>query len=170
MATPSLPLEAVEEEVVEALLAVSRVFVGLAARTLAQIDEDVTLPQYRVLVLLVSRGPQRVVDLSQELAVTSSTATRMCNRLIRKGLAERQERPDDRRASWMTLTASGRDLVGEVMTLRREAVAALVREVSLTRPMAFASVLHAFVEAAGEVPASVWRQRWEKSASQNYVH
>jgi DNA-binding MarR family transcriptional regulator len=172
MPTPFLPVEDAENEVVEALLAASRVFVGLASRSLVRIDDDVTLPQYRVLVLLVGRGPQRVVDLAQELAVTSSTATRMCNRLIRKGLATRQARDDDRRASWIALTPAGRDLVGQVMQVRREMLAELVREVSLTRPRAFAAVLHAFVEAAGEVPASRWQEQWEQSAadSQNYVH
>ncbi len=171
MALSSAPLDVAEEEVVEALLAMSRMFVGIAARSLARLDEDVTLAQYRTLVLLVSRGPQRVVDLSQELSVTSSTATRMCDRLIRKGLAARYERADDRRASWIGLTPAGRDLVGEVMRLRREAIADLVREVSLTRPLGFASVLHAFVEAAGEVPAARWQRQWETSvpASQNHV-
>jgi DNA-binding MarR family transcriptional regulator len=163
----SLSLDAVEADVTDALLALSRVFVGLAARTLAQIDEDVTLPQYRVLVLLVSHGPQRVIDLAQELEVTSSTATRMCNRLARKGLAERQVRADDRRASWIGLTPAGRDLVDEVMRRRREAIAGLVQEVPITRPVAFAGVVHAFVEAAGEVSAAQWRSM---AVSQNYVH
>jgi DNA-binding MarR family transcriptional regulator len=167
MPSPSLSIDAVEADVTDALLALSRVFVGLAARTLAQLDEDVTLPQYRVLVLLVSHGPQRVVDLSQELQVTSSTATRMCNRLVRKGLAERQERADDRRASWIGLTGAGRELVDEVMRLRREAIAELVREVAITRPVAFAGVVHAFVEASGEISASEWRA---VTGSQKYVH
>ncbi|MEU4245445.1 MarR family transcriptional regulator [Actinoplanes sp. NPDC026619] len=124
-----------------------------------------TLPQFRTLVVLVSRGPQRVVDLAQELAATSSTATRMSNRLVRKGLVARQERPEDRRAAWITLTPAGRDLVGEVMRRRRDTIAELIAELSLTRPMAFAAVLHAVVEAAGEVPDAQWWQRWEAAAS-----
>ncbi|GAA3347093.1 MarR family transcriptional regulator [Amorphoplanes nipponensis] len=154
---------AAEEEVVGALLATSRVFVGLAARSLGVVGEDVTLAQYRTLVVLVSRGPQRVVDLAQELAVTSSTATRMCNRLVRKGLVARRERADDRRAVWVTLTAAGRDLVGDVMRHRRTEIAALVSDLALTRPVAFASVLHALVEAAGEVPDAQWWRQWSAS-------
>jgi DNA-binding MarR family transcriptional regulator len=154
-----------EDETIEALLALSRVFVGLAARSVAQVDEDVTLPQFRTLVVLVSRGPQRVVDLAEELAVTSSTATRMCDRLVRKGLAERHVRPDDRRAAWIGLTATGRDLVGTVMRHRRAAIAALLSGLPMKRPPAFAAVLNALVEAAGEVPASQWQRRWEASAA-----
>jgi DNA-binding MarR family transcriptional regulator len=149
-----------EDEVVGALLALSRVFVGLAARSLGSLDDDVTLPQFRTLVLLVSRGPQRVGDLAQELTVTSSTAVRMCNRLVRKGLVAREERPEDRRAAWITLTPAGRDLIGEVMRRRRESLAALLTELSLTRPLAFASVLNALVEAAGETPDTQWWRLW----------
>ena len=158
---PSRPaLSPAEDEVVGALLALSRVFVAETARSLSGLDEDVTLPQFRTLVVLVSRGPQRVADLAQELAVTSSTAVRMCNRLVRKGLIARQERPDDRRVAWITLTAAGRDLVGEATRRRREGLAELIAELPMTRPLAFASVLNAIVEGAGEVPDSQWWQQW----------
>ena len=49
------------DELVDALLSASRVMVGLAARSVADLDSEVTLPQYRALVVLASRGPQRVV-------------------------------------------------------------------------------------------------------------
>jgi DNA-binding MarR family transcriptional regulator len=150
-----------EDEVVGALLALSRAFVGMAARSLASLDYDVTLPQFRTLVVLVSHGPQRIVDLALELEVTSSTATRMCNRLVRKGLVARQVRPEDRRAAWVVLTARGRELVGEAMRHRREALATLIADLSLTRPLAFASTLNALVEATGELPEARWRERWE---------
>jgi len=153
-------LSPAEEEVVGALLALSRVLVAETARSLSGLDEDVTLPQFRTLVVLVSRGPQRVADLAHELAVTSSTAVRMCNRLVRKGLVARQERPDDRRVAWITLTAAGRDLVGEATRRRRERLAELVAELTMTRPLAFASVLNAMVEGAGEVPDRQWWQQW----------
>jgi len=152
-----------EDEVVGALLALSRAFVGVTARTLSGLDEDVTLAQFRTLVVLVSRGPQRVIDLAQELTVTSSTAVRMCNRLARKGLVARQERPEDRRAAWIVLTPAGRELVGEVMRRRREALAAVIAELSLTRPLAFASVLNALVEAVGEVPDAQWWRQWQEA-------
>jgi DNA-binding MarR family transcriptional regulator len=162
--------DAAEDEVTDALLALSRVFVGLAARSVARVDDDVTLPQFRALVLLVSRGPQRVVDLAKELSVQPSTATRLCDRLVRKGLVARHERAEDRRAAWLALTLAGRDLVGAVMRDRREAISALVQEVSMTRPLAFASVLHALLEAAGEVPATRWWQQWEDSVPDETPH
>ncbi|GFJ91788.1 hypothetical protein Prum_054300 [Phytohabitans rumicis] len=71
--------------VIDGLLGVSRVLVGLTARSLGELDADVTLVQTRALVLLASRGPQRTVDLAVELNVAPSTVTRMCDRLVRKG-------------------------------------------------------------------------------------
>src|SRR4051812_50175053 len=89
--TPASP------EVVEALLAASRAMVALAARSLAGLDADVTLPQFRTLVVLAARGPQRAVDVAAELGVNPSTGTRMCDRLVRKGLIRRTRATGDRR-------------------------------------------------------------------------
>ncbi len=50
------------------------------------------------------------------------------------------------------------------MNRRREAVAELVADLTLTRPVAFAAVLNALVEAAGEVPDAEWERRWNSRA------
>src|SRR5262245_6296840 len=101
-------------ELMEALLSATRAMVALAARSLAGLDADVTLPQYRALVVLASRGPQRVADISTELGVAPSTGTRMCDRLVRKGLIRRYRIPSDRREVRLSLTQTGRALVQEV--------------------------------------------------------
>ena len=41
----------------DALLTASRALVAVAARSLAAVDDDVTLPQYRALVVLAVAGP-----------------------------------------------------------------------------------------------------------------
>ncbi len=78
--------------------------VALAARSLGDLGSDVTLPQYRALVVLASRGPQRVVDISNELGVNPSTGTRMCDRLTRKNLIRRYRATGDRREVRLVLT------------------------------------------------------------------
>ena len=74
------------DELTDALLTASRVLVAVSARSLAGISDEVTLAQYRTLVVLASRGPQTLQALATELEVVPSTATRMCDRLVRKGL------------------------------------------------------------------------------------
>ena len=47
------------------MLTASRLLVAVAARSLADAGEEVTLTQYRSLVVLASRGPQRVAALAE---------------------------------------------------------------------------------------------------------
>jgi len=43
---------------VDTVLAASRALVAVAARSLAAAGDEVTLPQYRALVVLAARGPR----------------------------------------------------------------------------------------------------------------
>ncbi|GAA3452475.1 MarR family winged helix-turn-helix transcriptional regulator [Dactylosporangium matsuzakiense] len=143
-------------EAVEALFAASRALVAIAARSLADVDPDVTLPQYRALVVLAARGPQRVADISAELQVAASTGTRMCDRLVRKGLARRSRPASDRRVVRLTLTAAGWRLVQRVSEQRREQLAGIVAATGGGWHPSVAPALRAFTAAAGEVPESEW--------------
>jgi MarR family len=86
------------DQLVDTVLAASRALAALAvgARSLAAAGDPVTLPQYRALVVLAARGPQGTADLPAALAVNPSTANRMCDRLVRKGLIRRHRQPGDR--------------------------------------------------------------------------
>jgi DNA-binding MarR family transcriptional regulator len=146
------------QPVVDGLMAVSRMLVGHAARSLAQLDANVTLPQFRTLVVLAT-GPRRTIDLAAELRVQPSAATRMCDRLVRKDLVARYERPDDRRASWVMLTDGGKELVAEVMRRRREDLTAVVKGMEIRDPATFGAMLQAVVAAAGEMSEEEWQAR-----------
>jgi DNA-binding MarR family transcriptional regulator len=156
--------EATEEQTVRALLALSRAMVALAARNLTTVDADVTLTQYRTLVVLAGGGPQRSAVLAKELNVAPSTLTRMCDRLERKELVRRFHRHNDRRSIWLGLTAAGRDLVGVVMQARQRELEAVVRGAGLGLSAEGLDVLHGFVRASGELPDDEWWQRWRVSA------
>jgi len=154
----SSPVE--PDAAVEALMAASRAFVGIAASSLAGIEPDVTLPQFRALMVLASRGPQRSVDISTELRVAASTGARMCDRLVGKGLVTRSRSRTDRRTVRLRLSASGRALVEEVVRRRRRE---LSRIVGTTAPLWSAEVvdaLQAFAAAAGDVPEQEWWLGW----------
>jgi DNA-binding MarR family transcriptional regulator len=152
-------------ELVDALVAAGRVMVAMTARSLARLDADLTLPQYRMLVVLAARGPQRTTDLAGALGVTPSTVTRTCDRLVRRGLAQRFQRSTDRRASWIALTESGKVLIGTVMRERRADVLRLARLANLSAAGPVTAVLDALVAAAGEPPEGEWWRRWEVSSA-----
>jgi DNA-binding MarR family transcriptional regulator len=148
------------DELVDALLTASRVMVGLAARSVAELDSDVTLPQYRALVVLASRGPQRVVDISTELGVNSSTGTRMCERLVRKELVSRERSDIDRREVRLALTPTGRHLVQEVTRRRRAELARIVDTVPELWQEPVSAALRSLALTAGEMPDSEWWLGW----------
>lgn len=145
---------------VDALLTATRAMVGLAARSLADLDADVTLPQYRALVVLASHGPQRVIDIATELAVNPSTATRMCDRLARKGLIRRYRSTTDRRALRLTLTPAGRHLIQEVTRRRRDELTALADTIPPSAHRQVTAALQALASRTGELPEDQWWPDW----------
>lgn len=155
-----VPVEAHSDPVVDAVVGASRALVAIAARSLGAAGDEVTLAQYRALVVLASRGPQRVVDLARFLDVTASTATRMSERLVRKGLIRRQRLTSDRRMVRLSISASGRELVAAVTTRRRRDVQAIVNRLSAADRQQLVATLRTFADAAGEVPEQEWSLGW----------
>jgi DNA-binding MarR family transcriptional regulator len=146
----------VSEDAVDAVLAASRSLVAVTEQSLGGVAEETTLAQYRALVVLASRGPQRMVDLAGELGVTPSTAGRMCDRLLRKGLIRRHRARADRREVQVSIAAAGRQVVDEATARRRALLAGILGRMPADDQAAVAAALRAFAAAAGEVPDKQW--------------
>ncbi|MCU1366507.1 MAG: transcriptional regulator, MarR family [Ilumatobacteraceae bacterium] len=147
--------------VAEAVLTASRALVAVAARSLATVDAQVTVPQFRALVVLSSRGPQPVGELADALAIHPSTATRLCDRLVSKRLVRRAVSRENRRETTISLSPAGRDLVDEVTNIRHGEIAAIVARVPVQTRAAMVAALTAFAEAAGELPRNTWILGWK---------
>jgi DNA-binding MarR family transcriptional regulator len=147
--------------VVDAVLSASRVLVAVAARSLADVAEEVTLTQYRTLVVLASRGPQNLAGLAEAVGVTPATATRMCDRLVRKGLIRRRTERDDRRQLRVALTAKGRSLVDAVTVRRRQEIGRIMGEIPPEQQAVLVQALGRLASAAGEVPEQDWTTGWD---------
>ncbi len=150
-----------DKELVDAFIAASRALVAVAARSLADLGEDVTLPQYRALVVLRTRGPQRALDLAAGLGVTPSTASRMIERLVRKGLVRRARSREDRRTLRVYLTDSGKEVVAQVTEQRRAEIERILAQMPTRGRKALTAALRAFAETAGEVPEQDWALGWD---------
>ncbi|MGH3120817.1 MAG: MarR family winged helix-turn-helix transcriptional regulator [Streptosporangiaceae bacterium] len=145
-----------DEAVVDAVLTASRTLIAVATQSLGAAAEETTIAQYRALVVLASRGPQRLVDLAGALEVTPSTAGRMGDRLVRKGLIRRHRSRADRRSVQVSITAAGRQVVDQATARRRELLAQILSRLPAAQQAAVASALDAFAAAAGEVPDRLW--------------
>ena len=108
------------------LLAASRGLLGVVARSLAPALEDVTVPQFRLIVLVVTLGPTRSGDLAERLAVGPSTLTRNVDRLVSGGWVERRPSEESRREVLIAATERGHVLVDEVTARRRQELAAVL--------------------------------------------
>lgn len=139
--------------------------VALASRSLAAVPTEVTLPQFRAMVVLASRGPQRLLDISQELGVNPSTGTRMCERLVSKGLIERERDDADRRQVRVSLTRSGQHIVREVTRRRRAELRRIVDTLPFSAFGPTAQVLRDVAAAAGEPQEGEWWMGWDRAAS-----
>jgi DNA-binding MarR family transcriptional regulator len=143
-------------EAVDAVLFASRALVAVATKSLGTAAEETTIAQYRSLVVLASRGPQRLVDLAGALGVAPSTTGRMCDRLTRKGLLRRHRARADRRVVLVSITAAGRAVVDQATARRRELITEILAALPAPQQQDVAAALRAFAEAAGEVPDSDW--------------
>ena len=141
---------------VDAVLTASRSLVAVATRSLGAAAEEVTIAQYRALVVLASRGPQRMADLAAALDVAPSTAGRMCDRLVRKGLIRRHRARADRRAVLVSVTAPGQLVVDQATARRRALIGEILGRLPAGRQRAVAEALAAFADAAGEIPDHYW--------------
>ncbi|NEA66582.1 MarR family transcriptional regulator [Streptomyces sp. SID12488] len=150
--TPAGDMDDVDA-VTRAVLTASRLLVAVSARSLAEVEERVTLPQFRMLVVLSTRGDTKLVTLADQLQVAPSTAMRMIDRLIAAGLAERHLNPDNRRETQLGLTEEGRRTVEDVTARRRTEISGIVSRLAPAQRAALVEALTVFSEAGGEPPA-----------------
>jgi len=145
------------DHLANALLTASRLLVAITARSLAAVEETLTLPQFRALVVLAARGPMKLVALAEQLDVNPSTATRMADRLAAAGLVRRDSNPATRREIVLRPTSTGRRVVADVTARRRGEIVTVVARMPAEQRSALVSALRAFAAAGGEPPAGEGR-------------
>lgn len=84
-------------------------------------DWQVTPSQSRALKVLARADGMRPSVLAEELRIAPRSATEVADALEERGWVRRSPDPTDRRATTLTLTDAGRDLVARVDDVRRAA-------------------------------------------------
>ena len=112
-----------ESEKLEAILnrfaeVMSMILLDLHQQHLAELD--LTLPQAQVLRVLRRSGSVPTGRLAAELRTSAPAVTQLTDRLIRKGLIERQTAVGDRRTVLVSLSGKGKRLVDQFRKRRRE--------------------------------------------------
>lgn len=141
--------------ITDALLTASRLLVAISSQSIALVDENITIPQFRTLVILSNRGPINLATVAGLLGVQPSAAGRMVDRLVSAGLIDRLPHPASRRELLAALTPRGREVVRQVTARRRAEIARIVEKMPAQERHGLVRALTAFTTAGGEPSASL---------------
>jgi DNA-binding MarR family transcriptional regulator len=139
------------DDFVTAVLAASWLLVGISTRTVEDVDDRVTLTQFRTMAVLAARGKTNLSRLAGELDVNASTAMRVIDRLVATNLVSRTENPASRREVVLCLTSAGERLVADVVAKRRAEISQLVDAIPLPEQAALVGALRSFMAAAERI-------------------
>jgi DNA-binding MarR family transcriptional regulator len=140
------------DAITDALLTAPRLLMAISARSIASVDETITIPQFRTLVILFNDGPVNLATLAGHLDVQPSTAGRMVDRLVAAGMIHRRPHPTSRRELVAELTSGGRRVVEKVTANRRKELAGLVAKMPPRERRGLVRALASFTVAGGEPP------------------
>jgi DNA-binding MarR family transcriptional regulator len=95
-------------------------------------DEELRVAQLAALLVIDEAGELRQAALAGELALSPSAASRMVDGLVQRGLVERREAPDDRRARTLRLSPRGAELLDDAGHARVELVETVLARIPRT--------------------------------------
>lgn len=150
----------VDARLVESVLAASTALVGVAARSMAELDGRVSLVQWRLLVVIHSRGSLPSGRAAIALGMTASSLSRLADRLSAAGLIRRAPSSASRRIVCLDLTEDGRAIVEEVFRRRRRDLRGILSTLPAEERAQLRTALSAFEAAAesyfeGDPPAGL---------------
>jgi DNA-binding MarR family transcriptional regulator len=98
--------------------------IGITARAIDQMADaaELTLVQWRVLVIASQTDGLRIGKLAAHLGISIPSASRLVRRIEAQGLVTATRADDDRRATNIALTKAGRVIVDAVVRCRRELI------------------------------------------------
>ncbi|MEU1973737.1 MarR family transcriptional regulator [Microbacterium sp. NPDC019599] len=139
-----------DERAADSTLVASRALLGVIARSMLGALQDVTLPQFRVLVILASSGPLRMGAIAAQMGSHPSSFSRTVDRLVAGGWVEREVNRQSRRETLIGLTDSGRNLVNRVTDVRRAEIREILGRLTAVQREDLDRAFATFAEAAGE--------------------
>ncbi|MCZ2404257.1 MarR family transcriptional regulator [Paenarthrobacter sp. Z7-10] len=115
--------------------------------------DAVTLPQFRVLVVLSNFGPLRMGDLALHLGANQSSFSRFADRMVSGGLITRTASSESRREVIISLTDEGSRVYSDVTRARRQEISDVLDRLSTSEQETVLAGFEVFARAAGEPAA-----------------
>src|SRR5262245_55861717 len=152
----TLPAVSTAESDIEQGLDLDLLTLAWVSRELERACTELTLPQYRLLALIV-RGEERASSLASRLALARATVSAGVDTLVANGMVERTSVSGDRRAVRLTVTPEGHAAPRRAEHAMRQRVRALHA----------AAPARADVEAAFAQLTIAFQRRGERAAGKS---
>jgi DNA-binding MarR family transcriptional regulator len=138
---------------ISAMELMTRALVGITLQSLEALDGQVSMPQFRL--LLVASGLGRVPSsrVAAEAMMTPSSVTRLADKLAAAGLLERGNDPRNRSVVTLEITRAGLDMVTRVLERRHELLAGILSQMTPEEREAAARTALRFAGLAGDAAA-----------------
>jgi DNA-binding MarR family transcriptional regulator len=140
---------ATEEQAAVGFLAeATAALVGVAARAVERVKDEVSPAEFRLLLAVATIGPAASATVAAHLGVARSSVTRLGDRLELSGHLRRRRGRPNRSVVRLELTDRGQELVGRVVARRREELAGIVGRLPEGAAGQVAAALAMVVDAA----------------------
>jgi MarR family 2-MHQ and catechol resistance regulon transcriptional repressor len=104
-----------QENTLKLWVVLSRAQAAIEAHARADVARhDITLAEFGILEALHHKGPMLLGEVQKKILVSSGGITYLVDRLEKKGLVERRQCPEDRRARYAALTPEGEALIQKI--------------------------------------------------------
>jgi DNA-binding MarR family transcriptional regulator len=133
----------------DVLVRAVRAFVGMSVRAADQLG-PVSLVQLRALTVIDDLDGANLMQLSENMGVTVSTASRLVDRLVGARYVDRRPSELTRREISLSLTPQGRDLLSRYDDLRLQALRRRLDQLPRRRRAAVIDALGHLVAAEAE--------------------
>lgn len=135
-------------DIIESLEILMFEAIGMTAVALGVVSAgELTLAQWRALVVLGRSDAMRVGEVSQSIGMSLPSTSRLIQRLERRELVTTERDESDRRATLVRLTAKGREVRQAVVACRREIMEAALQRHAPRLPRGLAPGLNAIATA-----------------------
>jgi DNA-binding MarR family transcriptional regulator len=93
-----------------------------------ELGGELTIPQLKTLKLIARTETESITEIATFLGVSNAAASKAVDRLVRRGLVERIESTDDRRATRLSLTVKGTFLLKRYEDVQNRVLEGLFRQ------------------------------------------
>jgi DNA-binding MarR family transcriptional regulator len=111
-------------------------------------ETGLSFSHVNILMRLFHGGMSGVSEIGEQMGITNAAASQTVDRLVEKGLIQRTEDPNDRRAKCLELTIQGRALIDKGVNMRSKWIENLADDLSVEQQKMITAALTLLTEVA----------------------